>query len=1047
MLKMKFFVSFVFLSFFHSLYSQCSTTNISSLIPNPSFETNTGCPSTTSQLYLATSWNQASSATTDYFNCSFNSLIPFSNPPLPAPNGTGYIGFHDSNSGSIYKEYAGACLTGTMISGTSYTLQFFISSINSGNTNPNISIFGSSSCANLPFGGGGYLCPTAYAGWTQLSTTNTVAVSTTWTLVTMTFTPSSNINAIALGPGCATQTGTNYYYIDNLILNTTTSFTPPTANAGPNKVNNCTNTTNSLNGSVSGGTAGYSYVWSPSTGLNTTSSASPIANPSSTTNYTLTVTDANGCIDSDVVTVTVNKTAPVANAGSDKIYNCSTTPNLSGSGGGNYSWSPSTGLSNASIASPSASPTTTTNYTLTVTNPANGCSSTDQAQVTVNRSLPTANAGTDETTTCVIPNTTLSGTGGGNYSWSPSAGLNNATISGPIADPATTTTYTLTVTDPSNGCTDTDQVTITVDESAPTANAGPDLLIDCANTAGSMTGTGGVSYLWNTPNGIVTGSTINLSGTDTPGNYTLTATGANGCTGTDISILTVDQTDPSANAGPPLTYYCNTPTINLDGSSSTGAGITYNWSGPGIVSGGNTNTATINSGGTYTLIVTGSNSCTDLDSVIVAEDLNYPVANAGSDLILDCNNLTAILDGTSSSSGANITYTWTTPNGNIIGSTTTPSTTADLDGAYTITVANTSNGCSSTDDANITQDTITPVGNITNNAIVIDCNNPTGNFDASSSSGIGNIYQWTTNNGNIVSGANTATPFINLDGIYNLTITSANGCSNLIPIVESATIDTISPAISILIPDTLTCHILETVLDASGSQLGVTFNWNTTNGVIISGGTSSTPMVGSNGNYTLNIIAPNGCNTLQTTSVVNSQAPNAILLSNTTSGDQPLDVDFSESSTGIDLDYYLEYGNGDDTYQQNSSYTYTEIGEYEAILTVTDQYNCSDSDTIIITVNKLEYVIIPNGVSRNGDGFNDLFFIKHLHYFPENELQLFNRWGDLVFQAQPYINNWDGSSPTPGNVTGQEATSGTYFYMLKLYPDSEPMTGYVELKR
>ena len=107
---------------------------------------------------------------------------------------------------------------------------------------------------------------------------------------------------------------------------------------------------------------------------------------------------------------------------------------------------------------------------------------------------------------------------------------------------------------------------------------------------------------------------------------------------------------------------CNNATITLNGAgSSTGPNIQYLWTGPGIVSGANTLTPTVNTEGNYTLTVTDTaNGCTSSDQTTVTEDLDVPVASAGSDMSLDCNNAQVTLDGSSSSQGANYAYLWST---------------------------------------------------------------------------------------------------------------------------------------------------------------------------------------------------------------------------------------------------------------------------------------------------------------------------------------------------------------------------------------------------
>ena len=173
--------------------------------------------------------------------------------------------------------------------------------------------------------------------------------------------------------------------------------------------------------------------------------------------YNITVTDEFGCSDNDQIIVTVHPT-PTANAGNDVAICLGANTTLNASGGSSYVWSPATGLSATNISNPVANPTSTTIYTVVVTD-GNGCTDTDQVTVTVHN-LPTANAGNDDLI-CPGESTNLLASGGSTFAWSPAAGLSATNIPNPIATPENTTTYTVTVTD-ANGCTDTDEVTITV---------------------------------------------------------------------------------------------------------------------------------------------------------------------------------------------------------------------------------------------------------------------------------------------------------------------------------------------------------------------------------------------------------------------------------------------------------------------------------------------------------------------------------------------------------------------------------------------------------
>jgi gliding motility-associated-like protein len=101
------------------------------------------------------------------------------------------------------------------------------------------------------------------------------------------------------------------------------------------------------------------------------------------------------------------------------------------------------------------------------------------------------------------------------------------------------------------------------------------------------------------------------------------------------------------------------------------------------------------------------------------------------------------------------------------------------------------------------------------------------------------------------------------------------------------------------------------------------------------------------------------------------------------------------------------------------------------ILTVTDSNSCSATDTMRLTV--LPEIKIPNGISPNGDGKNDTWMLG-LTKFPENEVEIYNRWGDLLYYKQKYDDTWDGT------YKGKPLPIGTYYYVVKLHDPKYPDT-------
>jgi len=228
---------------------------------------------------------------------------------------------------------------------------------------------------------------------------------------------------------------------------------------------------------------------------------------------------------------------------------------------------------------------------------------------------------------------------------------------------------------------------------------------------------------------------------------------------------------PMVNAGTDTSISCIRPQVQLSGSSSI-QGVSYSWTGPGILAGGQTVTPLVNSPGTYTLTV-DNNGCTASDQVVVNADIASPGANAGSDGLLSCLADSIALYGSSPTTG--VLFNWTGPG--LPGGANNSSVFVDQTGTYTLTVTNPVNGCSSTDQAVVSSNFSTPQANAgSSNALT--CTILELILNGSGGGGSA-IYSWTTSAlGNIVSGESTAQPLINATGTYYLTVTdTVSGCS------------------------------------------------------------------------------------------------------------------------------------------------------------------------------------------------------------------------------------------------------------------------------
>ena len=221
---------------------ECLANIESSLIPNFSFEDRTCCPNANEMLNCADDWIQASSPTTDYINTcgnyTGNTNIP-AFAPLPLPDGEGAVGFRDGQSsvGPNYKEYVGTCLTEKMEIGKTYRLDFFVGFRDNvpGNMDLTLAIFGSTNCANIPFGGNSITigCPANTGNYDQLGPTVDVSGNNEWVNVIMDFVPTEEYEVFILGPACAANPQyllNPYFYVDRLALEEITEFGEPFAN-------------------------------------------------------------------------------------------------------------------------------------------------------------------------------------------------------------------------------------------------------------------------------------------------------------------------------------------------------------------------------------------------------------------------------------------------------------------------------------------------------------------------------------------------------------------------------------------------------------------------------------------------------------------------------------------------------------------------------------------------------------------------------------------------------------------------------------------------
>lgn len=285
----------------------------------------------------------------------------------------------------------------------------------------------------------------------------------------------------------------------------------------------CKGANTTLNAS---GTNAVSYAWTPNNGtLSSVTSATPVATPTVTTSYVVTITNNLGCTDMDTVVVevlplpspTITSNHPTGVCVGDSIQ-------LTAAAGFTYQWNTSSTKQSINVFSSGT-------YTVTITN-AGGCKATGSTTATV-YPYPTINAGLDDSV-CLSKNIQLQASGGLTYSWSPSSSLSNPSISNPVAGPVTTTTYTVVGTG-AGGCTSSDVVKITVlnNPSVPTIYRGTDTLY-CNQVA--------PNYQWYKDGSPISGANNQFYVFTQNGLYNVEVYNALGCT---TASTTINITDAS----------------------------------------------------------------------------------------------------------------------------------------------------------------------------------------------------------------------------------------------------------------------------------------------------------------------------------------------------------------------------------------------------------------------------------------------------------------------------------------------------------------------
>ncbi len=360
------------------------------------------------------------------------------------------------------------------------------------------------------------------------------------------------------------------------------------------------------------------YDWSPSSGLSATDISIVDATPASTTTYTVTGTDGDGCTASDDITITVNPLPTISTSGDVAICDDGSTT-LQAFGADSYIWSPATNLTATSGQSVIADPNSTITYTVTGTDN-NGCQNTANLEVTVN---PTPTFTTLGSATCSADLSTYSLTvsvSAGTVTSTEGTVANTSGNNWSISLVPAGTDITLTVT--SGTCDETSSIIAPVCTCPPIANAislgDDDFCTGSTIPTLGVQAVSGIAFDWYSvaSGGIALATGVNTYTPAAAGDYYVQARDiATGClSSTRTQITLIENGLPTVDATLDFAI-CEGATASL---SASGA-VSYAWVGTGLVSNTGSNVTANLGDGVFTFTVTGTdgNGCTDTEDVQV----------------------------------------------------------------------------------------------------------------------------------------------------------------------------------------------------------------------------------------------------------------------------------------------------------------------------------------------------------------------------------------------------------------------------------------------
>jgi trimeric autotransporter adhesin len=982
-----------------------------SLLPNPSFEQYTQCPTSSSQAGHLVSWQRAlQQGTVDYLNtCGYTSQTAIPQTFVPTMDGNGCIGIFTTID---YKEFIGStCLPTPLASGTAYTLKFDAAFTKRRSIGQNgcpagapvgpmeLTLYGAPSCYTMPLTYPPLGVLEIPPPFVPIGNVTVYPVANqTWEELVMTFVPTFNVAQVILGPAPNLSFDYNndnvcspYFLIDNLRLNTTSAFNEVFMEESGDI---CMGTANLT---AYGGPAGGSWQWYKNgiALIGQTSSSLSLA-VFGAGEYTVRKMIGNTCYSATKeVNLSLDLLSIHANVLDDNISACQGEPTLlTAMGADTYTWSPATYLNTTSGDTVEMNPQTTTTYV--VTGHHGICSDTDTITVNV-IPIPELTLIGADTIICAGETSQFLVSGGipnEPYYWTSWGG--NSALYGNLADlsPIVTTTYVVAQNIPLTSCSISKVFTITV--TSITGTVSDTSICEGGSVVLDLTGAGGSNYSWSPATGLNTTSGPQVIASPLVSTDYFVDAVKNGCPVRDTIRVTVISSSflVSATNG----IICPGESILL---TATGAS-SYSWSpvtGLNSISGSNV-IATPAVSTIYTVVGT-TGSCSDSAQINITVTNGLTINADGAEI---CPGETAVLNA---SGAAN--YSWTPATG--LSSTTGNSVQANPAVTTTYTITGTTNGCTGTTTATV----------IVKPAFQVQVNNATicPGYSATLNVSGADTYSWSPITGLSSSNGETVIAQPSTTTVYTVTGTQ-NGCSAS----AQATV-TVTPGLELTVNDFEICSGGQAVLIADGAE---SYNWNPAVNFLLPDGSKVTTSPTATTVYTVTgTNSDSTCSgTAQAVVELVTQVPMSIQASpNPVLADHPM-VTFIGEPSNEELIWIFGDGNSAEAHTVQHLYPADSEAVYQVMLIVHTAGGCIDTTYLQLVVENGMAYYVPNSFTPNGDAHNSVFKPFFSSGFDPNEFNMviYNRWGEIVFESKEIDGGWDGS------YRGLEAPDGTYTWTI-----------------